>query len=61
MMYTATAIIKKQIFAAATVKNKITATAIINTLAPISQPFTQYNLIDAGQPQTNYIDMNLVS
>ena len=58
MKYTATAIIKFSIVASATIKNKINATAIIKTLSPISTPCPQYNLIDGGQPQTIYVDIN---
>lgn len=44
--------------ATATIKKKITATATIKTLSPIAVPCPTYNLIDGGQPQTIYIDIN---
>jgi hypothetical protein len=58
MKYTATAVIKFSIVATASIKDKINATAIIKTLSPVSTPCPQYNLIDGGQPQTIYIDIN---
>jgi hypothetical protein len=58
MKYTATATIKFIIVASASIKDKINAGAIIKTLSPISTPCPQYNLIDGGTPQTNYIDIN---
>jgi hypothetical protein len=58
MKYTAIAVIKFSIVASASIKNKINATATIKTLSPISQPCPTYNLIDGGQPQTTYVDIN---
>jgi hypothetical protein len=58
MKYTATATIKFSIVVDALIKDKINATAVIKTLSPISSPCPQYNLIDGGAPNTNYVDIN---
>lgn len=58
MKFTATATIKNYVTVNAVIKDKTFATAIIKTLSPVSTPCTQYNLIDGGQPQTLYVDIN---
>jgi len=58
MKYTATANIKFIVVGTASIKNQISASATIKTLSPISQPCPQYNLIDGGTPNTNYVDIN---
>jgi hypothetical protein len=58
MKYIAKALVKNKISASANVKNKIAIAVNFKTQSPISSPCPQYNLIDGGNPDTIYVDIN---
>jgi hypothetical protein len=58
MKYIAKALIKNKITASAQVKNRIAIAVNFKTQSPISSPCPTYNLIDGGNPDTIYVDIN---
>lgn len=54
----ATVVIQPKIVAVSKIKSSINAVAVINTLAPIGEVCTPYDLIDGGAAGTTYVPIN---